>query len=307
MQLTTGLLQVDTCPTILISMEDPDVSIIFSLPRGQFASRKCLKVHLSNQFNRKKLPRCHEKQMDLVWEERCKQNPKLWNGTKFRLNSICFDDLKKNVVFNLGVTSYKEFICTNWSPNVKLFKELGNSDHSNSQIYLSDALGVGSLVHTADDFMILLRRSAHCGEAVGMWDIPGGHPEPQELVGKAKIEEIQVESLSECAVVDEIFNSTLREICDEVNLPNNTLTDPVLMGVARNTTSAGRPSSEYYVRCNLTSKEIQQLYNKGVHAEAEESTSIMFIPISDLPKLRAEAIWSQIAPSAKGCVLLYCQ
>lgn len=54
--------------------------------------------------------------------------------------------------------------------------------------------------------------------------------------------------MSEESVVDEIFNSTLREIADEVNVPIGTLTDPELMGIARNTTSAGRPSSEYYVR-----------------------------------------------------------
>ena len=63
-----------------------------------------------------------------------------------------------------------------------------------------------------------------------------------------EIEHVNLESMSAAAVVKEIFDSTLREICDEVNIPLWSLTDPVLMGVARNTTSAGRPSSEYYVR-----------------------------------------------------------
>lgn len=68
------------------------------------------------------------------------------------------------------------------------------------------------------------------------------------LVGKKSVEEIDISQMSPQAVVDEIFNSTLAEIMHEVNIPRAALADPVLIGVARNTTSAGRPSSEYYVR-----------------------------------------------------------
>ena len=60
--------------------------------------------------------------------------------------------------------------------------------------------------------------------------------------------DIDTSVLREEDVVKEIFDSTLREIVDEVNVPLETLTDPCLMGIARNTTSAGRPSSEYYVK-----------------------------------------------------------
>ena len=70
----------------------------------------------------------------------------------------------------------------------------------------------------------------------------------QELVGKLALPDIDTSTISEKGVVDEIFNSTLREIADEVNVPLDRLTDPKLIGIARNTTSAGRPSSEYYVR-----------------------------------------------------------
>lgn len=70
----------------------------------------------------------------------------------------------------------------------------------------------------------------------------------QELVGNIPISEIDIEILSPQAIVTEIFDSTLREIVDEVNIPLETLSDPLLIGIARNTTSAGRPSSEYVVR-----------------------------------------------------------
>jgi len=70
----------------------------------------------------------------------------------------------------------------------------------------------------------------------------------QEIVGKVDANSIDMSSLSASAVVNEIFNSTLQEIVREVNIPIESLSDPILIGIARNTTSAGRPSSEYYVK-----------------------------------------------------------
>jgi len=70
----------------------------------------------------------------------------------------------------------------------------------------------------------------------------------QEIVGKVEAESIDISSMSPSAVVNEIFNSTLQEIIREVNVPIESLSDPILIGIARNTTSAGRPSSEYYIR-----------------------------------------------------------
>lgn len=40
------------------------------------------------------------------------------------------------------------------------------------------ALGVGACVVSSDGCVVLMRRSAHVGEGAGLWDVPGGHPEP---------------------------------------------------------------------------------------------------------------------------------
>ena len=59
-------------------------------------------------------------------------------------------------------------------------------------------------------------------------------------------------------------------------------------------------------RCSLTSGQIKELYHKGEHAEAEESTAIHMIPISQVLRLHEDvALWNELAPSAKGCVILY--
>ena len=45
--------------------------------------------------------------------------------------------------------------------------------------------------------------------------------------------------------VDELFNSILLEVRDEVNVPLTSLREPVLLGFMRNLTSAGRPSAAF--------------------------------------------------------------
>jgi len=70
----------------------------------------------------------------------------------------------------------------------------------------------------------------------------------QEIVGKVDANSIDMSNLSASAVVNEIFNSMLQEIVREVNIPIESLSDPILIGIVRNTTSAGGPSCEYYVK-----------------------------------------------------------
>lgn len=157
---------------------DQDVKLMYVVAKGKMLPRDKVSVSLSRNFDRKLLPGRFETNVDMVWETRTEQNPKLWNGTKFRIDSVSLAEDQVTPIFNLGITCYKDFIGTNWSPDAKLYHTLGKENHGNEQAYMSDALGVGALVQTTDDCAILLRRSQHCGEAVGLWDIPGGHPEP---------------------------------------------------------------------------------------------------------------------------------
>ena len=60
-----------------------------------------------------------------------------------------------------------------------------------------------------------------------------------------------------------------------------------------------------HFRCSLTAEEIVRRYNLGEQAEADESTSILMLDVSELPQLQNSGIWSKLAPSAKGCFHLY--
>ncbi|KAM9849922.1 uridine diphosphate glucose pyrophosphatase NUDT22 [Aulostomus maculatus] len=215
------------------------------------------------------------------------------------------------LTLRVGLTCYKDYLGTNWSCRVSELRQRGEVEFSNSVALLAQPLGVGAIMCTKDGQMVLIRRSQKVAEAGGLLDIPGGHPEPKvvcERLGQVVQEEqISVALLQQRsdAVISELFSSVCAEIRDEVNVPLSFLGEPILMGVALNHTSAGRPSAEFYVSCSLTSDEVRKLYWKG-GPEAHESTDIIFISRTEMMQLdMSSPLWSELCPSAKGGVLLF--
>ena len=155
---------------------DHEVEIMFCKPKRMQLDRNSTCVRNSVTFNRHELDDV-DAEIDQIWKERLKENPKLYNGTKFRLDSINLNT--DNVIFNVGITCYRDFIGTNWSPDANSIQLKGEIMHQNKQAFMSDALGVGSLLLSSDNYVTFQKRSLNCGEACGLWDIPGGHPEPK--------------------------------------------------------------------------------------------------------------------------------
>ncbi|KAL8564539.1 hypothetical protein ACOMHN_003297 [Nucella lapillus] len=284
---------------------DPDVEIMFVTDTGKLIPEENTTVQMSRDFNRRTQPE-DEASVNKIWAHRLQDNPRLFNGTKFRVHSASCE-AAGTVTLNLGLTDYREYLGTNWAPWVGELQARGQRELSNSQAYLSDPLGVGAFVVTSDDCVIFLKRSLHCAEAPGMWDIPGGHAEPQELVGDLPVDQIDVCQMEPAAVAREVFHSILREVRDEVNIKEEHLSQALLMGIAKNPTSGGRLSLEFLVRCGVTKRQVLDCYNQGSQAEAEESTSIMLLPVSAVVSLQTKDphFWEQVAPSAKGCIILY--
>lgn len=284
---------------------DEDISIVYHA-NNSLIPRENVRVNSSDKFNRQTIPDVTlNAKLEKTWQKRLESNSRLWNGTKFRIHSVLTDN-SGDLTFNLGVTCYKDFLSTNWADYADDLRTLGLS-HGDERMYLADAMGVGALVLTLDNKVILLRRSHHVAEAPGDWDVPGGHAEPEmlPLVGKKCVEEIHPDQMPEHQVVHEMFDSIIREIVDEVNIPVDRLSDPRIMGVAGNNLSAGRASVEFLVRCSLKSEEIIRRYHLGSQAEADESTNILMLDTEDILRLQKCAIWPKLAPSAKGCFHLY--
>uniref|UniRef100_A0A8C5E272 Uridine diphosphate glucose pyrophosphatase-like n=1 Tax=Gouania willdenowi TaxID=441366 RepID=A0A8C5E272_GOUWI len=253
----------------------------------------------SLRFNRQTDPAL-ERHIEEVWTARLAKEPWLFNGTKFRLHSFRdVPSIRPLLTLTLGLTCYKDYLGTNWSSQVEELRQRGEVEYGDPLALLAQPLGVGAVLFTHDGHVVLIRRSQRVAEAGGQLDIPGGHPEP-EAVSECPVTMATLQQRPE-AVVSELFSSVCAEIRDEVNVPLCSLTAPILMGVALNHTSAGRPSAEFYVSCSLTSDEVRSLYWKG-GAEAHESTDIVFLSrtVSVMHPL-----WSELCPSAKGAVMLY--
>jgi hypothetical protein len=102
-------------------------------------------------------------------------------------------------------------------------------------------------------------------------------------------------------IVQEIFDSILFEIRDEVNIPLELLSPPQLLGVIRNLSSGGRPSLGFYVRCSETSYQVKARYAIGGD-ESDESTDLLCIPANEV----LSGSWKpNCSPSLSGCVQLW--
>ncbi|XP_055080848.1 uridine diphosphate glucose pyrophosphatase NUDT22 [Periophthalmus magnuspinnatus] len=213
------------------------------------------------------------------------------------------------LTLRLGLTNYKDYLGTNWSGQAEELCRRGEMEFDDALSLLAQPLGVGAILCTVDEQIVFIRRSQRVAEAGGLLDIPGGHPEPKAVCENLGLkiceEKISLVMLGPVAVVTELFSSVCAEIRDEINIPLNFLGEPLLIGIALNHTSAGRPSAEFYISCSLTSDQVKRLYLKG-GAEANESTDIIFVSKKTVLQLdQTSNLWPELCPSAKGAVLLY--
>ncbi|XP_054426943.1 uridine diphosphate glucose pyrophosphatase NUDT22 [Pteronotus mesoamericanus] len=281
---------------------DPQVSLLLQCPPGGLPEQQ-VRAELSPAYDRRPLPG-GDKAIAAIWETRIQAQPWLFDAPKFRLHSAALVPTGSQglqLLLRLGLTSYRDFLGTNWASSAALLRQQGAADWGDKQAYLADPLGVGAALITADDFLVFLRRSQQVAEAPGLIDVPGGHPETQALCPG---DSLLHDDLPGERVVHEIFSRVLQEISDEVNLPLPTLSQPLLLGIVRNETSAGRASAEFYVQCSLASEQVREHYRRG-GPEAHESTDIIFVETKRVKRLQETEMWAELCPSAKGAISLY--
>ena len=139
-----------------------------------------IRVEFSPNFNRKIIADI-EPLIEKNWLQLKKElGDKLYNDDKFRIHSI--KETEGNIaVVEVGITDYKSYVGTNMGNDLNVFVARGMEDFCNKKACVSDALGVGSIVLTADNYLLLVRRSFEVAEGQGMTDFPGGHAEPKAL------------------------------------------------------------------------------------------------------------------------------
>ncbi|XP_037788537.1 uncharacterized protein LOC119583889 [Penaeus monodon] len=80
------------------------------------------------------------------------------------------------------------------------------------------------------------------------------------------------------AVMNEIWDSAIKEAEDEVGLNRDQLENFCCLGLTANTEEGGRPSMEFFARLNLTAAEVKELHALGNQVEADELTSLCVLP-----------------------------
>lgn len=156
------------------------MSLLLQCPLGGLPEDQ-VRAELSPAHDRRPLPG-GDKAIAVVWESRLQAQPWLFDAPKFRLHSAVLapaDSQRPHLLLRLGLTSYRDFLGTNWASSAAWLRQQGAADWDDKQAYLADPLGVGAALTTADDFLVFLRRSGRVAEAPGLVDVPGGHPEPQ--------------------------------------------------------------------------------------------------------------------------------
>ena len=120
--------------------------------------------------------------IDRIWASRlASSGGSLWDAPKFRFDSAHFDAKQACCVFHLGITSYKEYLGTNCSPDWKAYLDTSAEDSQTRHRHMASSLGNGAIVETKDGHVVLLQRGTAVGEAPGLIVFPGGHAEPDEV------------------------------------------------------------------------------------------------------------------------------
>ncbi|XP_051134522.1 nudix hydrolase 9 isoform X4 [Andrographis paniculata] len=169
-----------------------------------------------------------ESSISEIWDRRVLQNPSLYNGLKFRYGGHTFGDganpgQKNDTCLHLGLTDYRTFVGTNLNPLWERFLAPTEDDATKCQ-HTSNPLGNGAIVETSDKEIVVLQRSTNVGEFPGHFVFPGGHPEPEEvgITSHDNAKEL-THQLVNRKVSQEMFDSIIREVVEEVGVPANTL------------------------------------------------------------------------------------
>ncbi|XP_010033178.2 nudix hydrolase 9 isoform X1 [Eucalyptus grandis] len=227
-----------------------------------------------------------------IWDQRVHKNASLYNGTKFRYAGfITHKEGSESgkiswVSLRLGLTDYRTFVGTNLNPLWERFLVPSQEDTIRCQ-HTSSPLGNGAIVETSDNKILVLRRSNNVGEFPGHFVFPGGHPEPQEIgiachqPGKS----LRESEMLNKRVSEEMFDSIVREVIEEIGVPDSSLSNPLFIGVSRRKMNV-RPAAFFFMTCTLQSDEIQKCYSSA--QDGFESTQLHEVTLIELENLASK-------------------
>lgn len=276
------------------------------------AKQEDLAISLSHHYDRMAADDQFEASIEKTWTDLKEKNPFLFNGSKFRLHGVR-NEAGDSLSLLLGQTCYRDYVCTNMNDKHWGFlRDYGKREYANEHACFSDALGVGSVVETSDSKLIFIRRSHQVYEDPGHLDTPGGHAEPSEVKQTNKQTEntsvVDIEDMDGKAVVYELFHSIVREVRDEVNIPEEYISWPLLTGIYRNHRTGQKPGACFRIRCSLKGEKIHEFYRKG-GPEAYESSQLLLVDLAEFQRgmssSKVKELFKDLTPGCKACLYFY--
>ncbi|XP_023761062.1 nudix hydrolase 9 [Lactuca sativa] len=253
--------------------------LLLSCPSGLSSSQ--VSVKFDESYDRVPHPDIDlDDSISEIWDQKVQQSTSLFNGKKFRYGG--HSGLEPHVCLHLGLTDYRTFMGTNLNPSWERFLVASEDDCKQCQ-HTSSPLGNGAIVQTSDNMILVLQRSNNVGEFPGYLVFPGGHPEPEEVgitPHKCENSELRNKNISQ-----EMFDSIIREVVEEIGVPASTLSDPLFIGISRRVLNV-RPTAFFFIKCNLESTKVQQLYSSA--QDGFESTKLYIIQPSELENMASK-------------------
>ncbi|XAR60530.1 hypothetical protein NMG60_11033946 [Bertholletia excelsa] len=272
--------------------DDRAYKILLSCPVGLSSSQ--VSVDFGEPYDRIPHPDVElENSISEIWDQKVQRNATLYNGKKFRygghvLLSVDDSNQEPKVCLNLGLTDYRTFVGTNLSPLWEKFIVPSEDDCRRCQ-HTSSPLGNDAIVETSDNRILVLQRSYNVGEFPGHYVFPGGHLRyaPQE-VGISSHQYGKDRSNAELInrkISQEMFDSIICEVVEEIGAPAASLSNPVFIGISRRVLNA-RPAAFFFMKCSLHSEEIQQVYSSA--QDGFESTQLYAVSKNDLENIASK-------------------
>lgn len=214
-----------------------------------------------------------ESSIEVRWQARLSSNPSLFNASKFRYAGASVDRVGRMVTVHLGLTDYKTFQGTHGTPDALLtFGREG----------LALPMGNAIAVETADALVPFLVRCGAVGEGAGLAVMPGGHAEPAEI-GIHSDGTSKGSAVSNETVAGELWHAARREVFEELFVPEEALQELHFLGIVSRQADA-KALIAFTAKLSMSSEEVRAAY-QAENKDQEESTRIIFVPLSELDDL----------------------
>jgi hypothetical protein len=237
-------------------------------------SRAAVRVESGPQFAR--APHRTDGSIEREWAARLAANSRLFDGAKYRLASAhATPGEAAGCCLTIGPTSYREYVGTHLiaETHATLVADGADGAAADACAHLSCALGVETVLVTADRHVVLLRRSHAVATSAGQYNGPSGHPEPDAARGG-------LGALEDAAAVrDQIFDAVLAETVEETGAPRAALGEPRLIGAMADGTR--KPDLLFVTPTRLTAQQMLALFREGAPSDAWESSGMIAVPPCD--------------------------